>query len=61
MPLTRSDGRMADESRPVTITPGYLDYAEGSALITQGNTAFYAPPLWKTASPDGCGDSKAAG
>ena len=38
MPLTRSDGRMADESRPVTITPGYLDYAEGSALITQGNT-----------------------
>ncbi len=38
MPLTRSDGRKADEMRPVTITPGYLDYAEGSALITQGNT-----------------------
>jgi len=30
--------RPAGALRPVTITPGYLDYAEGSALIRCGNT-----------------------
>ena len=30
--------RPAGALRPVTITPGYLDYAEGSALICCGNT-----------------------
>ncbi len=30
--------RPADTLRPVTITPGYLDYAEGSALICCGQT-----------------------
>lgn len=30
--------RPPDTLRPVTITPGYLDYAEGSALIACGNT-----------------------
>lgn len=34
----RSDGRRPDELRPVTIEPGFLKYAEGSALITLGNT-----------------------
>ncbi|MBV9717733.1 MAG: ribonuclease PH [Candidatus Eremiobacteraeota bacterium] len=34
----RSDGRRSDELRPVTIEPGFLKYAEGSALITLGNT-----------------------
>ncbi|MBV8344281.1 MAG: ribonuclease PH [Candidatus Eremiobacteraeota bacterium] len=34
----RSDGRRADELRPVTIEPGFLKYAEGSALISVGNT-----------------------
>ena len=36
--MIRSDGRRADELRPVTIEPGYLKYAEGSALIGVGNT-----------------------
>ncbi len=27
-----------DELRPVTIEPGFLKYAEGSALISVGNT-----------------------
>jgi ribonuclease PH len=30
--------RPADALRPTTIAPGYLDHAEGSALITCGNT-----------------------
>jgi ribonuclease PH len=36
--MTRSDGRRPDQLRPVTIEPGYLKYAEGSALISVGNT-----------------------
>ncbi|MCD6328552.1 ribonuclease PH [bacterium] len=34
----RADGRAADELRPVKIERGFAKYAEGSALITQGNT-----------------------
>ena len=34
----RPDGRAADELRPVEIATGYLKTAEGSALITVGNT-----------------------
>lgn len=34
----RSDGRAPGELRPVSIEPGFLKYAEGSALISVGNT-----------------------
>jgi ribonuclease PH len=34
----RTDGRRADELRQVRITPGFMPYAEGSALIEMGNT-----------------------
>ncbi|MBI4498360.1 MAG: ribonuclease PH [Chloroflexi bacterium] len=34
----RVDGRAPDELRPVRITPGYFEYAEGSALIAMGMT-----------------------
>src|SRR5437899_12927837 len=34
----RGDGRANDQLRLVTITPGYLDHAEGSALIEFGKT-----------------------
>ena len=36
--MIRSDGRRPDELRPVLIEPGFLKYAEGSALISVGNT-----------------------
>jgi ribonuclease PH len=36
--LKRSDGRLADELRLVSITPNYMPYAEGSALIEMGRT-----------------------
>ncbi|OGO41886.1 MAG: ribonuclease PH [Chloroflexi bacterium RBG_16_57_9] len=36
--MTRSEGRANNELRKVRIVPGYLDYAEGSALIQMGNT-----------------------
>ncbi len=36
--LVRRDGRRLDEARPTTITPGFQEYAEGSALIEVGNT-----------------------
>jgi ribonuclease PH len=38
MSYARTDGRAVDELRSVKITPGYLPYAEGSALIEMGNT-----------------------
>jgi ribonuclease PH len=38
MNLRRTDGRAFDELRPVSITPGYLPYAEGSVLIEMGQT-----------------------
>lgn len=34
----RHDGREQDEPRPTTITPGFLAFAEGSALIETGMT-----------------------
>ncbi len=38
MSFVRTDGRAADELRPLKITPGYLPYAEGSVLIEMGQT-----------------------
>ena len=34
----REDGRRAREARRLRIVPGYLDHAEGSALVTAGGT-----------------------
>ncbi len=36
--MRRSDGRSPDELRPISIVANYLKYAEGSALISVGNT-----------------------
>jgi ribonuclease PH len=36
--VARSDGRAPNQLRPVTIEPGYMTNAEGSVLITVGNT-----------------------
>ena len=36
--MPRLDGRQPDELRPIRITTGALDFAEGSALIEQGQT-----------------------
>lgn len=36
--MIRNDGRRPAELRPVTIEPGFLSHAEGSALITVGGT-----------------------
>ncbi|HIF12055.1 MAG TPA: ribonuclease PH [Dehalococcoidia bacterium] len=36
--FTRPDGRTADEPRPITIETGFQPHAEGSVLITSGNT-----------------------
>ncbi len=36
--MIRSDGRRPDQLRPISIEPGFMKYAEGSALISVGNT-----------------------
>src|SRR5438046_1334169 len=38
MTFKRTDNRAPDQLRPVKITPGFLENAEGSALIEMGNT-----------------------
>ena len=36
--MTRIDGRACDELRPVELTPGFAEFAEGSVLIACGHT-----------------------
>jgi len=36
--MVRVDGRAADDLRPVVMTAGYTEYAEGSVLIEMGHT-----------------------
>ncbi|MFI5100200.1 MAG: ribonuclease PH, partial [Actinomycetes bacterium] len=57
---TRVDGRSADELRPVTITRGWLDHAEGSVLVEFGRTRVLCAasftegvPRWKRGSGSG--------
>src|ERR687885_1735631 len=38
MSYARTDGRAANQMRPVKLTPNYLPYAEGSVLIEVGAT-----------------------
>ena len=54
---TRRDGRAVDELRPVTITRGWLDHAEGSVLVEFGRTrvlcaasATQGVPRWRKGS-----------
>ncbi|HEX4276749.1 MAG TPA: ribonuclease PH [Bryobacteraceae bacterium] len=47
----RPDGRAADELRPVEIATGYLKTAEGSALITIGNTQVLCAASVETSVP----------
>lgn len=38
MSYQRVDGRAEDQIRPITITPGFIKHADGSALIEMGDT-----------------------
>jgi ribonuclease PH len=47
----RPDGRQPDELRPIEIATGYLKTAEGSALITVGNTQVLCAASIETTVP----------
>src|SRR3954447_12766712 len=47
----RADSRQTNELRAVTIVPGYLKTAEGSALITVGNTQVLCAASVETSVP----------
>src|ERR1700735_5833060 len=47
----RADSRQTDELRAVTIVPVYLKTAEGSALITVGNTQVLCAASVETSVP----------
>jgi ribonuclease PH len=58
--MTRSDGRAAGQLRPVRITRGWLDHAEGSVLIEFGATRVLCAasvtegvPRWRKGSGQG--------
>jgi ribonuclease PH len=58
--LVRADGRALDQLRPVTISRGWLDHAEGSVLVEFGRTrvlcaaSFTAGvPRWRKGSGEG--------
>ncbi len=58
--LVRDDGRTSSQLRPVTITRGWLDHAEGSVLVEFGRTrvlcaaSFTAGvPRWRKGSGEG--------
>ena len=51
--MTRPDGRRADEMRPISIERGFVKHAEGSVLISIGETRVICTasveekvPLW---------------
>jgi ribonuclease PH len=57
---TRHDGRAADELRPVRISRGWLDHAEGSVLVEFGRTRVLCAasftegvPRWRKGSGEG--------
>ncbi len=57
---TRVDGRLADQLRPVTISRGWLDQAEGSVLVEFGRTRVLCAasftegvPRWKRGGGSG--------
>jgi ribonuclease PH len=54
--MKREDGRQPGELRPITFTPGYVEYPEGSVLIAMGGTRVLCNatleagvPRWKQA------------
>ena len=52
--MTRSDGRAADQLRSITFERGWLEQAEGSALVSFGRTSFSADiPRWLKGSGKG--------
>ena len=58
--MTRPDGRLPDQLRPVTFQRGWLDHAEGSVLVTFGSTRVLCAasvtegvPRWRKGSGEG--------
>lgn len=49
--MSRHDGRLPDQLRPVQITPGAAPYAEGSALIEMGGTRVLCAASVETSIP----------
>ena len=57
----RSDGRSANQLRPVQIIPDYLKTAEGSALIMVGNTHVLCAASVETPCHRSCATQEKAG
>jgi ribonuclease PH len=51
--MTRSDGRAADQLRPVSFSRGWLDHAEGSCLVEFGRTRVLCAASFTAGFPRG--------
>jgi ribonuclease PH len=51
MTLTRKDNRPTSTLRPITIQKDFYDYAEGSCLISFGNTQVLCVATWEESPP----------
>ncbi len=61
MKRSRSDGRRANELRPVRIKPGYLDQPAGSVLIEMGQTRLVCAASVEESVPRWMRDQKVVG
>ena len=50
--FVRRDGRRADALRPMSIEPGYLKFATGSALVRAGDTVLVCSAMVEESVPD---------
>lgn len=50
--MARTDGRRPDELRPIKVTRGYVDFAEGSVLYEAGKTRVLVNASFEDRTPD---------
>ncbi|MCX6433064.1 MAG: ribonuclease PH, partial [Actinobacteria bacterium] len=55
--MTRSDGRTADQLRPITFERGWLEQAEGSTLVSFGRTRVLCTASFTAGVPRWLNDS----
>jgi ribonuclease PH len=60
-PMTRIDGRLPDQLRPLSFTPGFAPHATGSVLIATGNTRVICSAMIEESVPRWMKDQKVSG
>src|SRR5476651_2579992 len=59
--MSRTDGRVPDQLRPLTFTPGIAPHATGSVLVATGNTRVICSAMIEESVPRWMKDQKVSG